>query len=84
MLDPSTSNLYGTTLTGGASGNGTVFKLVKGTGYTWTYTQIYSFAGGSDGANPYAALVTDTTGHIFGTTKNGGANGSGTIFELTL
>ena len=76
------NTLYGTT-TGGPSGNGTVFKLVKGTGYTWTSTQIYAFAGGSDGANPEAALAIDGNGNLYGTTEFGGASGKGTIFKLT-
>ena len=46
-LDTS-GNLYGTTTAGGASGNGTVFKLAKNSDGTWTESVLYSFAGGND------------------------------------
>jgi uncharacterized repeat protein (TIGR03803 family) len=71
-------NLYGTTYQGGASGNGTVFELAKGSG---TITTLASF-NGTDGANPAAALITDTSGNLYGTAFNGGASGNGAIFEL--
>src|SRR5260370_37361446 len=51
---------------------------------------IHTFRGGSDGANPYeAAIVSDASGNLYGTTANGGATtsacgtaGCGTVFEL--
>ncbi len=81
----STGNLYGTTQSGGSSGYGTVFELEKtSTGYT--YLSLYSFAGGtSDGANPYSAVVMDSTGtYLYGTTANGGMKGHGVIFKISL
>ncbi|HEY5048344.1 MAG TPA: choice-of-anchor tandem repeat GloVer-containing protein [Rhizomicrobium sp.] len=42
---------------------------------------IYSFKGGSDGANPYAGLIA-TGGKFYSTTTNGGV-GNGTVFSLT-
>jgi uncharacterized repeat protein (TIGR03803 family) len=81
------SVLYGTTYQGGASGNGTVFKLsppVSGGG--WTETVLYSFngapagcdSGGSnptcDGANPIGGVVLGKGGVLYGTTFNGGGN----------
>lgn len=71
-------NLYGTTSSGGASGYGTVFKVTQ----TGTKTVLYSFAGGSDGANPTWGLVRDPQGNLFGTTYGGGASGYGTVFKL--
>jgi uncharacterized repeat protein (TIGR03803 family) len=74
-------NLYGTTTYGG-SGWGTVFKLSPRSG-EWTETVIYSFQGGTNGALPYAGLVFDGAGSLYGTTRSGGPAGLGTVFELT-
>ena len=76
-------NLYGTTNAGGASGLGTVFELVAGTGGTWTQKVLYSFQNNSlDGINPVAGVVFDAAGNLYGATAAGGANGYGTVFEL--
>jgi len=75
----SSGNLYGTTYYGGASGDGTLFELAKGTS---TITALASF-NGADGANPYAALVMDSSGNLYGTTYSGGSSGDGTLFEVT-
>ena len=71
--------LYGTTESGGTSGVGTIFKVDK----SGKETVLHSFAGGSDGANPFAGLVFDSAGNLYGTTANGGASGVGTVFELS-
>ena len=80
LVQGSDGNFYGTTAGGGASnGNGTVFKITPG----GTLTTLHSFAG-SDGANPYAALVQGSDGNFYGTTQQGGANnGNGTVFKIT-
>ena len=44
---------------------------------------MHSFAGGSDGAGPYAALVADSAGNFYGTTQSGGANDQGTVYKIT-
>jgi uncharacterized repeat protein (TIGR03803 family) len=75
-------NLYGTTTAGGASGNGTVFELTKNSHGTWTESVLYSFAGGADGAAPWAAVTFDHSGNLYGTTTAGGASSAGTVFEL--
>jgi uncharacterized repeat protein (TIGR03803 family) len=49
---------------------------------TGTVTTLYTFMGGSDGANP-GGLIEDSSGTLFGTTYGGGASGDGTIFELS-
>ena|SRR5882672_104030 len=77
--DIKTGNLYGTTVYGGTTNNGTVFLLNPSTGVE---TVIYSFKGGTDGTNPYSSVVRAGT-TIFGTTINGGAFGYGTVFKLT-
>jgi uncharacterized repeat protein (TIGR03803 family) len=70
VLDPAGTTLYGTTLHGGASGFGTVFKLDTAGG---TYSVLYSFSGKADGGNPYAGLVLDPAGNLYGTSSSGGA-----------
>jgi uncharacterized repeat protein (TIGR03803 family) len=76
--------LYGTTSLGGASGNGTVFKLTPPTisGGAWTESVLHSFTG-SDGDYPWAGLIFDGSGALYGTTTGGGASGNGTVFKLT-
>ena len=81
VLD-TTGNLYSTTTAGGASGNGTVFKLTKNSDGSWTESVLYSFAGGTDGATPYAGLTFDASGNLYGTTFYGGAYSAGTVFQL--
>ena len=44
---------------------------------------LYAFKGGNDGQSPMANLVFDKAGNIYGTTRYGGANDEGTVFELT-
>lgn len=71
--------LYGTTSTGGASGNGEVFRLNSQTGVV---TVLHSFAG-SDGASPEAPLTLGPGGKYYGTTSAGGADNFGTVFSIT-
>lgn len=86
VFDGTTGALYGTTEGGGAPGAGVVFRLspdrVDGCGdAVWTETVIYSFKGSEDGATPYAGVVFDTAGALYGTTHYGG-KGYGTVFRL--
>ena len=48
-----------------------------------TFTVLYSFSGGADGAYPEAGLIRDAAGNLYGTTYGGGASGYGTVFKLT-
>src|SRR5215469_937004 len=82
MVADGAGNLYGTTRYGGANGQGTVFELTN-SGGTWNETILYSFAGGDDGASPAAAIVFDTAGNIYGTTRLGGPDNYGTVFKLS-
>lgn len=77
IQDAASSAFYGTTTAGGTSGHGTVYRL-KGT----TESVLYSFAGGTDGADPQAELTLDAAGNLYGTTSAGGSAGNGTVFEL--
>jgi len=72
-------NLYGTAVNGGADNDGTVFKLAP----DGTETLLHTFAGGNDGAYPWAPLIADRKGKFYGTTCCGGASTQGTVFELT-
>ena len=71
-------NLYGVTEAGGSSGDGTIFELPKGSN---TITVLASFDG-SNGELPQAGLVMDSTGNLYGTTLDGGADSLGVVFEL--
>jgi uncharacterized repeat protein (TIGR03803 family) len=83
VLD-SAGSLYGTTYWGGHRGNnGTVFRLTPSSGGRWTQKVLHNFRGGSDGQLPWAGLVFDWVGNLFGTTYGGGAHSGGTVFEIT-
>lgn len=84
IIQGTDSNFYGVTASGGANSEGTVFKITT----VGALTTLYSFCaqGGSsctDGEEPSAALVQGTNGYFYGTTAYGGANGYGSVFELT-
>lgn len=72
-------NLYGTTEQGGANNYGTVYSVST----NGAFSTLYSFTGGSDGANPYASLALGRDGNLYGTTLNGGSSHYGTIFKIT-
>jgi len=74
-------NMYGTTFYGGTNAQGVVFKLAP-SGGNWTESAIHMFAG-PDGVNPFSGVTLDSAGNLFGTTNSGGANGYGTVYELT-
>jgi uncharacterized repeat protein (TIGR03803 family) len=78
LLADSQGNFYGTTLQGGANGQGTVFKLAP----DGTETVLYSFQNGSDGAEPVAGVIADAQGNLYGTTFTGGPGTGGTVFKL--
>ncbi|HTZ70252.1 MAG TPA: choice-of-anchor tandem repeat GloVer-containing protein [Acetobacteraceae bacterium] len=79
MIDVN-GTLYGTTLFGGASGDGTVFALDPKTG---TETVLHAFQGGPDGYFTYSDLA-ELNGTLYGTTYYGGAYSNGTVFALNL
>lgn len=78
----SAGNLYGTTLSNGAHGFGSVFKLTPANG-GWILTALHDFTGGSDGAYPYAKVILDSAGNLYGTTAGGGTDQNGVVFEIT-
>jgi uncharacterized repeat protein (TIGR03803 family) len=85
LLDPATGALYGVTFLGGANGAGTVFALAPpAQGQTdWIETVLHTFTGGSDGGYPFAYLIEDAKGVLYGTTQEGGSLGYGAAFTVT-
>lgn len=78
LVNVNDGTLYGTTAQGGASGEGTVFK-VKSSG---TYKVLHSFGAYPDGENPHSGL-SNVNGTLYGTTLEGGANNDGTVYSIT-
>jgi uncharacterized repeat protein (TIGR03803 family) len=94
-------NLYGTTYWGGAAtygqcssgggGCGVVFELSPNGSGGWTESVIHIFSSGNgDGFYPFAGLMVDPSGNLYGTTTSGGFFTScdnsfycGTVFELS-
>jgi len=75
LVQGTNGHLYGTV---GFDTDGSVFQI-DGTG---TLTTVHSFDG-TDGEYPFAGLMLAANGNFYGTTDGGGANSSGTLFELT-
>jgi uncharacterized repeat protein (TIGR03803 family) len=81
-------NLYGTTYFGGGAtaicggaegrGCGVVFTLDP----SGQETVLYSFTGGADGGNPFAGVILDSSGNLYGTTNDGGKYNGGVVYEL--
>jgi autotransporter-associated beta strand protein/uncharacterized repeat protein (TIGR03803 family) len=71
-------NLFGVTQRGGTSDKGTIFEIMAGSG---TVTTLASFDS-VHGSGPFAGLLPDSRGNLFGTTSAGGTSGLGTVFEL--
>lgn len=87
LIADGVGNFYGTTENGGGGncvtnaqqGCGTVFKLTP----RGVEAVLYAFKGGSDGYFPLAGLLIDSNGNLYGTTSQGGAANSGTIFKIS-
>jgi uncharacterized repeat protein (TIGR03803 family) len=87
VIRDSAGNLYGTTPWGGNTDvmgtAGLVYKLDP----TGHQTVLYFFTGGTDGggadgANPYAGVIRDSEGNLYGTTMDGGTAHNGVIYKL--
>jgi uncharacterized repeat protein (TIGR03803 family) len=77
-------NVYGTTPTGGANAMGVVFQLRPDASGQWKLRVIHTFTGGTDGAGGSASrLLIDAAGNLYGACTVGGANGFGTVFEMS-
>jgi uncharacterized repeat protein (TIGR03803 family) len=81
LVQGSDGNFYGTTSFGGTTNGGTVFQI----SLNGSYTSLYSFGVvTNDGERLNAGLVQGSDGSFYGTTLQGGVNGSGTVFKLTV
>ena len=80
VMDPA-GNLYGTTVYGGSSFRGNVYQLSQSSG-VWTQNIIHTF-NDADGSTPFAGLVRDAAGNLFGAAYGGGTSDWGTIYRLS-
>jgi uncharacterized repeat protein (TIGR03803 family) len=80
LMLSSDGNFYGTTMSGGAAGAGTVFSMTP----TGQLTILHSFATSKkDGSGPSGGVVQDKSGTLYGVTFGGGANNLGTVYALS-
>ena len=82
LIFDAAGNLYSTTFAGGTYNLGTLFELTPAGGGTWTEQVLHSFGNGTDGSGPWAGLIFDAAGNLYGTTRYGGSYGGGTVFRL--
>jgi uncharacterized repeat protein (TIGR03803 family) len=78
LIRDSAGNLYGTTSSGGTANVGVVYKVDA----AGQQKVLYSFTGGADGSGPYAGVILDSAGNLYGTTVHGGTAGAGVVFKL--
>ncbi len=78
----SQGNLYGPVPSSGGGGYGEIFKLTP-SGNQWIYSPFYQFSNLDGGIFPIGAVTFDASGNMYGTTEFGGANGEGTVWEIT-
>jgi uncharacterized repeat protein (TIGR03803 family) len=81
LLFDTAGNIYGTTAFGGNYGYGTLFQLTPKPGGGFSERVLYSFGNGSKSSEPFAGLVFDPLGNLYGTTWGDGLVGS-TVFEI--
>ena len=87
LTQASDGNLYGTTHDGGANNSGMVFKLTLAGNFTALHSfDVYTGGGfklNNDGGGPVAGLLAASDGNLYGANSLGGANGNGTLFQIT-
>ncbi len=88
LVADASGNLYSTTSAGGLnSNNGTIFEMTPpAAGQTaWTQTVLHTFGGNpDDGQTPYAPVIRDAAGALYGTTFNGGTYNFGAVYKFVL
>jgi len=70
VIRDSAGNLYGTTVYGGTTGNGVVYK-VDATGHETVLYRFCSLQNCADGSHPYTGVIRDSAGNLYGTTYDG-------------
>src|SRR5579885_2849737 len=78
VIRDSAGNLYGTTLNGGSAGGGVVFKVTP----SGHQTILHNFTGRADGGLPFAGVIRDAAGNLYGTTSAGGSADWGTVYRI--
>jgi uncharacterized repeat protein (TIGR03803 family) len=82
LIFDTAGNLYGTTVGGGAQEYGTVFKLTPNSNGKWTETVLHQFLD-RPGFSPFAGLIFDPSGNLYGTTQGDHVATFGSVFEIT-
>lgn len=83
LIFDSAGNLYGTASNGGLRSSGAVFELIHEAAGSWKEKILYAFhRNTTDGREPSSSLVFDASGNLYSTTREGGVDGFGTVFEL--
>jgi uncharacterized repeat protein (TIGR03803 family) len=78
-------NLYGTTPTGGANGQGVVYQLKPDGAGGWIFAVIHTFTGGADGSGGSASrLLVTRSGKLYGVCTSGVANIYGNVYEMSF
>ena len=85
LIQATNGDFYGTTFGGGVNDAGTIFEMTP----NGALTTLHSFCAQAfplcpDGDQPDAGLVQATNGDFYGTTADGGIDGNGTIFSLSV
>ncbi len=78
----SAGNLYAAAECGGAYAWGSVLQLIPSSTVPWPERVVHSFTNSPDGRSPYAGVIVDAAGRLFGTTIFGGSADLGTVFEI--
>ncbi|HEX4159573.1 MAG TPA: choice-of-anchor tandem repeat GloVer-containing protein [Rhizomicrobium sp.] len=84
LVEDAAGNFYGTTFHGGGTGcNGYGCGVAFMLGTDGTESVLFTFDQEDSGAWPVGGVISDSSGNLYGTTGGGGANGWGTVFELS-
>ena len=78
LIQDADGTLYGATESQGRYGNGTIYQVSP----AGAIKALHSFTGRADGSEPFAGVISDQSGDLYGTTFLGGSSGQGVVFEL--